>query len=111
MKKLFVCFSILFGSTLSYPILFEQPAQAQQKPIPPYAKWSVLAQDKVKEKYPNAKVVDYLYVGRNNGDLTSTERFKFWLKENQKEFGVYVSIEFNNQTHQVTNVTYQETTR
>lgn len=111
MKKLLVCFSILFGSTLSYPILFEQPAHAQQKPTPPYAKWSVLAINKTKEKYPNAKVIDYLYVGRNNGNPTSTERFKFWLKENQREFGVYVSIEFNNETKQVTNVTYQETTR
>ena len=67
--------------------------------------------DKTKEKYPNAKVVDFLYVGRTRGQQTSTERFKFWLKDNQKEFGVYVNIEFNNDTQQVTNVTYQETTR
>lgn len=111
MKKLFICLSLLFGSALSYPFLVQQPAHAQQKPIPPYAKWSAIALEKTKAKYPNANVVDYLYVGRNNGDLTSTERFKYWLKEGQKEFGVYVSIEFNNQTQQVTKITYQETTR
>jgi hypothetical protein len=111
MKKLLLCVSILLGSTLSYPSYIEHPAHAQQKPTPPYAKWSVIAMDKVKSKYPNAKVVDYLYVGRNNGDLTSTERFKFWLKDNQREFGVYVNIEFNKETQQVTNVTYQETTK
>ena len=111
MKKLLLCVSILIGSTFSTPFAFEHSAHAQQKPTPPYAKWSVIAMDKVKAKYPNAKVVDYLYVGRNNGDLTSTERFKFWLKEPQREFGVYVNIEFNKETQQVTNVTYQETTR
>jgi hypothetical protein len=111
MKKLIICLSILFCSTLATPFHFEHAAQAQQKPTPPYAKWSVLAMDKTKEKYPNAKVIDYLYVGKTRGQQTSIERFKFWLKDNQKEFGVYVNIEFNNETEQVTNVTYQETTR
>jgi len=111
MKKLLLCVSILLGSTFSTPFALEHSAHAQQKPTPPYAKWSVIAMDNVKAKYPNAQVGDYLYVGRTNGDLTSTERFKFWLKENQREFGVYVNIEFNKQTEQITNVTYQETTK
>ncbi|MFP7298685.1 DUF3889 domain-containing protein [Neobacillus niacini] len=112
MKKLIICLSILFCSTLANPVHFEHSAHAEpQKPTPPYAKWSVIAMDKVKEKYPNAKVIDYLYVGKTRGQPNSTERFKFWMKDTQKEFGVYVNIEFNNETEQVTNVTYQETTR
>lgn len=111
MKKLLLCVSILIGSTFSTPFQLNHSAHAQQKPTPPYAKWSVIALDKVKTKYPNAKVADYLYVGRTNGERTSTERFKFWLKEPQREYGVYVNIEFNNQSQQVTNITYQETTK
>ncbi|MEH7011310.1 YqzG/YhdC family protein [Neobacillus niacini] len=112
MKKLLICLLIsLFCSNVSYPFHLNQIAHAQQKPIPPYAKWSKVALEKTKAKYPNAKIVDYLHIGRRSGQSTSTERFKFWLKENQKEFGVFVNIEFNNQTGQVVNVTFQETTR
>ncbi|MDQ0974567.1 hypothetical protein QFZ31_004445 [Neobacillus niacini] len=109
MKKLLVCLMILFGFNSAYLPQFDDAAYAQQKPTPPYAKWSKVAMDKTKEKYPNAQIVDYLYVGRKNGDRTSTEKFKLWLKENQKEFGVYVDIEFIKETEQVVNVTYTET--
>jgi hypothetical protein len=111
MKKLLVCLMILIGFNCSQLTYVNHTAFAQQKPIPPYAKWSKVAIDKTKEKYPNAQVVDYLYVGRKNGDTTTTEKFKLWLKENQKEFGVYVDIEFTKQTEQVVNVTYTETAR
>lgn len=111
MKKLLICFAILFGFTSSSLSQLDHTAYAQQKPTPSYAKWSKIAIAKTKEKYPNAQVVDYLYVGRTNGPRTSTEKFKLWLKENQKEFGVYVDIEFTKETEQVVNVTYTETAR
>ncbi|NYE05913.1 hypothetical protein F4694_002688 [Bacillus niacini] len=111
MKKLLVCLMILFGCNSAYLPPFDDAAYAEQKPTPPYAKWSKVAMDKTKEKYPNAQIVDYLYVGRKNGDRTTTEKFKLWLKENQKEFGVYVDIEFTKETEQVVNVTYTETAR
>jgi hypothetical protein len=110
-KKLLVCFMILLGFSSSSLTQLDHLAYAQQKPIPPYAKWSKVAIAKTKEKYPNAEVVDYLYVGRKNGNRTTTEKFKLWLKENQKEFGVYVDIEFIKETEQVVNVTYIETAR
>lgn len=111
LKKLLVCLMILFGFNSAYLPQIDDTAYAQQKPTPPYAKWSKVALDKTKEKYPNAEVVDYLYVGRKNGNRTATEKFKLWLKENQKEFGVYVDIEFIKETEQVVNVTYTETAR
>jgi hypothetical protein len=111
MKKLLICLVLLFGFTSPYLPQLDHTAHAQQKPTPAYAKWSKIAIDRTKEKYPNAQVVDYLYVGRKNGTSTSTEKFKLWLKENQKEFGVYVDIEFVKETEQVVNVTYTETAR
>ncbi|WHY00456.1 DUF3889 domain-containing protein [Neobacillus sp. DY30] len=111
MKKLLICFLLLFGFTCSSLPQLGHTAYAQQKPIPPYAKWSKIALAKTKEKYPNAQIIDYLYVGRQNGTRTSTEKFKLWLKENGKEFGVYVDIEFIKETEQVVNITYTETAR
>lgn len=109
MKKLLICLVLFLGFNSSYHL--DHTAFAQQKPIPSYAKWSKIAMERTKAKYPNAQIVDYLYVGRKKGTPTSTEKFKFWLKENQKEYGVYVDVEFNNDTEQVVNVTYQETAR
>ncbi|MDR4945502.1 YqzG/YhdC family protein [Neobacillus cucumis] len=86
-------------------------AAAQQKPIPPYAKWGTLAMEKTKERYPNANIIDYLHVGRVTGPHSTTEKFKLWLKDNQKEFGVFVDIEFNPITNEVIKTTFKETTQ
>ena len=84
---------------------------AQQKPIPPYAKFGTLAMEKTHEKYPNAKIIDYLHIGRITGSQSSTEKFKLWLKDNGKEFGVFVNIEFNNETGKVNKISFKETSR
>nr|WP_244440954.1 YqzG/YhdC family protein [Neobacillus jeddahensis] len=80
-----------------------------QKPIPPYAKWGTLAMKKTHERYPHADIIDYLHIGRRSGPRTSTERFKLWLKDNKKEFGVFINIEFNTQTEKVVKITFKET--
>lgn len=112
MRKLLVCLflTFVFCNTNLYQLTQIHSVYAQQKPIPPYAKWSIMALKKTEEKYPNAKIIDYLHIGRIRGSRTSTERFKFWLKDNQKEFGVYVNIEFNTETENVINITFKETT-
>lgn len=111
MMKIVICLTLALSycSINSYPYKIIETAYAQQKPIPPYAKWGVLALKKTKEKYPNAKVIDYLHIGRVAGPNTSTEKFKLWLKDNQKEFGVFVDIEFANKTEDVVNITFKET--
>ncbi|MEH7354042.1 DUF3889 domain-containing protein [Neobacillus drentensis] len=91
------------------PLKFLNTAIAQQKPIPPYAKWGTLAMEKTHEKYPNAKIIDYLHIGRISGPHSTTEKFKLWLKDNSREFGVFVNIEFNNKTEKVIKVTFKET--
>ncbi|MCM3765186.1 YqzG/YhdC family protein [Neobacillus niacini] len=84
---------------------------AQQKPIPPYAKWGQLAMKKTHEKYPQAQIVDYLHVGRTTGPQSSVEKFKLWLKDSQREFGVFVDIEFENTTEKVISTKFRESTR
>lgn len=84
-------------------------AYATQPSTPSYAKWGALAMKETKEKYPNAKIIDYLHIGSVKGTETSTEKFKLWLKDPQKEFGVFINIEYNNETEKVVKILFQET--
>ena len=112
MKKLLISLVIILVSCSSgtYSSSYIHTSYAQRKPIPPYAKWGRLAMKETQEKYPNAQINDYLHIGRISGPRTSTEKFKLWLKDQQKEFGVLVDIEFNNTTEKVIKVTFKETT-
>ncbi|MGD6834518.1 YqzG/YhdC family protein [Sutcliffiella halmapala] len=90
-------------------IYTEEIAYANTKlEVPPYAKWGKIAMQKTKEKYPNADIIDYLHVGRKKGEQTSVETFRLWLKEDQKEFGVKVDIEFANDTERVIKISINE---
>ena len=113
MKKVVVCLFILMGlsSVNVNPHILSNHVFAQHKPIPPYAKWGLMAMEKTHAKYPNADIIDYLHIGRVTGPKTSTEKFKLWLKDNKKEFGVFIDIEFNNQTQKVVKITFRQTTR
>ena len=111
MKKLLFSLIITFASIDMGLCQFPHMAAAQQKPIPPYAKWGTLAMKKTQERYPYAKIIDYLHVGRVTDPKSTTEKFKLWLKDDKREFGVFVDIEFNPATNQVINITFRETTR
>ena len=54
-----------------------------------------------KEKYPKADIIDYLHIGRVDRDDVSTEKFKLWLKEDGKEFGLFIDIDFYRSNEQV----------
>jgi hypothetical protein len=56
---------------------------------------------KTKAKYPQANIIDYLHIGRDKGADTSLEKFKLWLKQNNKEFGVFVKWLFANQDDEI----------
>ncbi|OZM56281.1 hypothetical protein CIB95_12730 [Lottiidibacillus patelloidae] len=82
-----------------------------EKAIPPYAKWGRLAMEKTKERYPNSDIIDYLHIGREvKGDVT-VERFKLWLRNNKKEFGVFITISFKTKTGDLLDITFRETTQ
>ena len=103
LRVLGICLSLL---ATAIPV--QMTVHAQQE-TPAYAKWGKLAIKETKEKYPNAKIVDYLHVGRETKDEHTMENFKFWLKEGQKEFGVYVKIQFITQTEKLVTIDMKET--
>ncbi|WP_252504195.1 DUF3889 domain-containing protein [Sporosarcina sp. Marseille-Q4943] len=84
------------------------PAQAE---IPSYAKWGVLAVKETKQKYPDAKIIDYLHIGSETKDDTTIEKFKLWLKDDRREFGVFVNITFTTKTGELIKIDFQETDR
>jgi hypothetical protein len=91
--------------------VFGRVVEIDQKPVPPYAKWGQLAMKETKSKYPKANIVDYLHVGRIENPTVTTETFKLWLKEGNREFGVFVTFEFDTATEKVRNITFRETNR
>lgn len=83
----------------------------EQRPVPAYAKWGRIAMQETKRKYPNAQIVDYLHISRNENPKTTTETFKLWLKQTGREFGVYVTIKFDTKTEKLLQLTFKETNR
>lgn len=113
MMRGFISVGIISGTILLANFIFANPSDgeslAQEEPA--YAKWGGIAMEKTKEKYPHAQIIDYLHVGREVGTTTATEKFKLWLKENDREFGVFIDIQFNQKTEEITNISFQETAR
>lgn len=81
----------------------------EQKPVPSYAKWGKLAMKETKGKYPKAQIVDYLHVGKIENPKISTETFKLWLREGNREFGLYITIEFDTKTEKLLHISFKET--
>jgi hypothetical protein len=106
--SLFLGIVLNLGTTLTTPISTTSSVNAQ---VPPYAKWGKLAMQKTKEKYPNAAITDYLHLGKVPGTTSSTEKFKLWLKEKDKEFGVLVDIEFDKKTENLIGIKFREVAR
>lgn len=94
---------ILTTFTSSLPVLLEE--------IPPYAKWGRLAMKETKEKYPEAAIIDYLHIGKTVENEKTTEKFKLWLRGKDKEFGVFININYNTATEKVLEITMEETDR
>jgi len=103
---------VLVASTILIGNIMSDPSETRtQQTSPAYAKWGRIAMEKVKEKYRHAEIIDYLHIGKVTGDKTSTEKFKLWLRERNREFGVFVDITFDNETEEIINVEFQETDR
>ncbi|MGD8190950.1 YqzG/YhdC family protein [Brevibacillus ginsengisoli] len=91
----------LFLAVVMVWCLFLQTASAQ----PPYAKWGRLAINETQKHYPQAQIIDYLHIGRESLDNNqSRENFRLWLRQNQKEWGVLVSITFDTRTEQLISI-------
>ncbi|MFB4168954.1 YqzG/YhdC family protein [Virgibacillus sp. JSM 102003] len=109
MRLLLISFSVfllLSPTNLgAYPL---QQIAVAEKDIPSYAKWGRMAMKETKAKYPNAAIIDYLHRGRETKDGSTIEKFKLWLKEDNREFGVFINIEFNTETEKVIDITFRE---
>ncbi|WP_217595093.1 DUF3889 domain-containing protein [Cohnella sp. GbtcB17] len=77
-----------------------------------YHKWSLIAIKETKLKYPKAALVDYSHIGRTQleGGLCE-EKFKLWLRQADREFGVYVTVRFNDAEDRLVSVDMRETPR
>jgi hypothetical protein len=110
--KTVIIIAISFTLYLPFPQGFSnQIISYAQKPEPAYAKWGRLAMKETKAKYPQAQIIDYLHIGKTSNDSIETEKFKLWLRENQKEYGVFVNISFDKKTHKVITMSFTKTDR
>lgn len=82
-----------------------------QQEVPSYAKWGRLAVKEVQGKYPHAHILDYLHEGSHTQGNSTIEKFKLWLKEGDREFGVFVRIEFTTESEEIIRVEFEETDR
>lgn len=81
-----------------------------QQEIPAHAQWGKIAIKETQAKYPQAKILDYLYEGSEVKGDTTIEKFKFWIKLSDKEFGVQVRIKYVTNTNKLVKVEFQEIT-
>jgi len=82
-----------------------------QHEIPAFAQWGMIAIKEIHSKYPNASIIDYLYEGSESKEDTTIEKFKLWLKDDDNEFGVFVTIVYDTETEKLTTIELQETSR
>lgn len=78
---------------------------------PDYAKWGLIAMQQTSAKY-HSSIIDYEHIGRSNVRAgVAEEKFKLWLRDNEREFGVIVTIQFYTANDQIITITYEETDR
>ena len=109
MIKLMITLGIL-AAALSIPTDFTGGSPRQQA-VPAYAKWGQLAVKETRAKYPHVDIVDYLYEGSEKAGDNTIQKFKLWMKDEDKEFGVFVRIEYITETEEVIRIDFQETSR
>lgn len=105
---LLVLGTIIVGKMITVP---PDDVTSAQEVAPAFAKWGRLAMQRVMEKYPNSEILDYLHIGRELGPTSTVEKFKLWLKKGNREFGVIVDITFKNDTEEIIDIKYTESTK
>ncbi|MDN4607893.1 DUF3889 domain-containing protein [Sporosarcina highlanderae] len=108
MRNLVIALGMVFTA---HSALTDQQIIINEPVEPSYAKWGQLAMKETQSKYPKASIIDYLHEGSElDGDMT-IEKFKLWLKEADKEFGVFVRIKYTTKTGELKGIDFQETDR
>lgn len=79
-----------------------------QENAPAYAKWSRLAIKQTQEHYPQASIIDYLYIGSAQNDGTTVATFRLWLREGEREYGIVVRVAYITETEKLESVKFHE---
>ncbi|WP_339249346.1 DUF3889 domain-containing protein [Sporosarcina sp. FSL W8-0480] len=109
MRHMLIALGLIITTTHS--TLTHQSVVINEPIEPAYAKWGQLAMKEVKAKYPNADIIDYLHEGSESVGDSTVEKFKLWLKEANREFGVFVRITYKTNTGEVEGIDYRESDR
>jgi hypothetical protein len=110
--SLLMALTLSINATTGFAVPVANAQNPYVKPEPNYARWGKLAVSETQKRFPRASVIDYLHVGRQViSPSTTQEMFKFWLKDDKHEFGVYVRILFNTKTEQILHISFQEAMR
>jgi len=108
--KIVLLLALCLISPLS-PLAFHPSSVNGQAAQPEYAKWGIVAMEATKAKY-GIPIVDYRHIGRvATAPGTAEERFKLWLKDGNREFGVIVSVQFDTGSERLIAVKFRETDR
>ncbi|OUS69034.1 hypothetical protein B1748_32505 [Paenibacillus sp. MY03] len=80
-----------------------------QAAAPAYAKWGRLAVQETAKAYNGAAIVDYKYEGRSQlGEGIAEEKFRLWLNQSGREFGVRVTVSVEVATDTSRGVKFEE---
>lgn len=85
-------------------------ASTVESETPAYAKWSRLAIRQAQIKYPNAQIIDYLYMGTRQSTTDKESIFRLWLREAGREYGVVVRITYSADTEKLKEIRFEEIT-
>lgn len=84
------------------------PQQGQQVPAD-YAKWGKIAVEVAKLNYPDSKISDYQYKGREEiTDTQSKDTFELKIQSKDRTFTAKVMILFNPQTESLLSFSIEE---
>lgn len=106
--QLAVAIGLFLTSHASHQASIEVVETAAESPA--YAKWSRLAIQQTIENYPNASIIDYLYMGSVPKKELTEASFRLWLREGSREYGIVVRVRYNTQTEQLESIQFQEIT-
>lgn len=81
-----------------------------QEDAPAYAKWSRLAIQETQASYPQASIIDYLYMGSAQNDDSTVATFRLWLREGTTEYGVVVRVTYVTKTEKLESVKFHKIT-
>ncbi|QTD42974.1 DUF3889 domain-containing protein [Sporosarcina sp. Te-1] len=104
MKKIILAFGLILPLAVTIHHALEIRAEA-----PAYTKWGRVAMKETQSRYPHASIVDYWHIGSKSENNTTEERFKLWLKEDHREFGVFVTIIYLTETGTIIDIEFRET--